>query len=40
MSEILPNEQIQSYTCAYCGKPCNIQGSGHGPGKCVPDKKL
>ncbi len=36
MGEILPNGQLQSYYCLYCGQPCNIQGSGHGKGVCVP----
>jgi hypothetical protein len=36
MGEILPNGQIQGYSCAYCGQPCNIQGTGHGKGICIP----
>ncbi len=27
----------QGYFCAYCGEPCNMVGSGHGPGKCEPN---
>lgn len=42
--QLMPAEHIgldgklrHGYFCSYCGEPCNMVGSGHGPDKCKSD---
>lgn len=35
-----PNGLSQGYFCLTCGEVCNMVGTGHGEGKCVPNPTL
>ena len=37
---IRPNGLAQGYFCYTCGQSCNMVGTGHGEGKCVPNPYL
>jgi len=37
---IRPNGLAQGYFCYTCGQSCNMVGTGHGEGKCVPNPNL
>lgn len=40
MEHIRPNGLAHGYFCYTCGQSCNMVGTGHGEGKCVPNPDL